>query len=565
MKKKIVSLVLAILLVLSCSFPAMAADSGTDLTITQTKVGVKIGETAQLTATLYGYSPAPVTWSIADPGIASISSSGQVTGKSYGITTATASANGLTATCTVHVAIKGIDVSHYQNDAGPINWSSVKASGIDFVLIKATENNSVDPYFIKNITDAQAAGLHTGAYHFLRAGDALAQANLFLSTVKPYAPDYPLVVDVEASDLTALGTDNITSLVVTFCNAVRAAGFKPMVYTNLDWATNHLNMSRLSDYGLWFARYNHAPLYDGVDIWQYSSTTSVPGISGNVDGDYAYVNYTSVLKSDTVMPYTFGSNSTYTYKITTRLPTAPKAVSTNPNAVSVAYYQKVSDGYLYKITNVNAGTAQIITTASDGSSTSFTANGRLKGVVSDTTAPFTMKRGATYQIKLTLVGGATATPFVSTGNAGVLRVVSTVKSGSSFYVKIQATGTGCTSVYTTMPGQSAIRQCVVTVDGGTSAPPAGTGSAATSVSSDTTAPFTIQRGSSYQFKFSLVGGTSGTPAITTGNGSVLKILSNTRVGNDFFVKVQGVGSGCTSVYTTLPGQQAARQCMVTVA
>ncbi len=577
MKKKLLSLILALVVITACGVPAMATDvntaSASGLTIDQPSVAVRVGEASQLTANLYGYSPAPVTWSIADANVATIDSNGMVTGQGLGLTTATATtADGMTATCVVHVVIKGIDVSHYQNDRSPIDWGTVKASGIDFAFVKATEGTTyTDPNFIDNVTGASAAGLHTGAYHFLRAGDALQQAQYFLSTVKSYPLDYPLVCDVEANDLASLGKDNITALVITFCDTVRAAGYRPMIYLNLNWANNYVDMSKLSGYDLWFARYNHTPGYSGVDVWQYSSTTTVPGISGSVDGNYAYVNYSSVLKSDTVVPYAFGSNSTYTYKITTNLTTAPKAVSSNPNAVSVAFYQKVSGGYLYRITNMNSGTATITTTASDGSSTSFTATGTAKGVVSDTTSSFTMKPGATYQMKLTLVGGATATPVVTTGTPGVLQVVSTVKSGNSFYVKLKAVGTGSSGVYTTMPGQSAIRQFVVTVAGDTSTPtnpiPTNPTSSdtATGVLSDTTAPFTMQMGAAYQMKLTPVGGTAGSLSVTVGTPGIAQVVSVVKNGDSFYAKFKAIGTGQAGIYVALPGKSPVKQCVVNVA
>lgn len=31
---------------------------------------------------------------------------------------------------------KGIDVSHWQNDRGTIDWSAVKNSGVEFVIVK---------------------------------------------------------------------------------------------------------------------------------------------------------------------------------------------------------------------------------------------------------------------------------------------------------------------------------------------------------------------------------------------------------------------------------------------
>ena len=213
-------------------------------------------------------------------------------------------------------------------------------------------------------------------------------------------------------------------------------------------------------------------------VWQYGSAT-VPGISGAVDQDYSYMDYTSAgqpvnpvqtpsqtpspvtLKSDTTAPYSFGSNSSYIFKITTSSSSAPTAVSSNSSAVSVALYQKVSGGYLYKITNVGAGTALITTSAGD-SSVAFTAYGKANGVVSDTTHPFTIKRGATYQFKFT-PNGTTATPMFTTGNGSVIRPVFTQKVGASYYYKISGVGSGCTGVYSTLPGQQAVRQCIVTV------------------------------------------------------------------------------------------------------
>ena len=38
------------------------------------------------------------------------------------------------------------------------------------------------------------------------------------------------------------------------------------------------------DYSFWLAQYNSVPtFYYDFDMWQYTSTGRVPGISGNVD------------------------------------------------------------------------------------------------------------------------------------------------------------------------------------------------------------------------------------------------------------------------------------------
>src|SRR5262249_15948781 len=68
----------------------------------------------------------------------------------------------------------GIDVSKYQG-AGNTNavtnvvWTSVKGDGITFTFIRSSEGvGYTDPDFVSNITQAKAAGLVAGNYHFAR-------------------------------------------------------------------------------------------------------------------------------------------------------------------------------------------------------------------------------------------------------------------------------------------------------------------------------------------------------------------------------------------------------------
>lgn len=572
MKKRLISLILALTLIIACSVTAMASDTsgGSDLSLNYTLTSVKVGETVQLTATLNGASPAPVEWTSSSNDIAGVDGNGLVTGNGLGIATITAkAADGTTATCTVHVAFRGIDVSRYQNQ---VDWNTVKSAGIDFAIIRTGfggENwaDQTDACFEQNYANATAAGLKVGVYHYSYATTvkmASDEADFCLHILNGRKLDYPVFYDIEESSQKSLNADLLASIASTFCNKIRAAGYRAGIYSSPSFFSSVLSSSSLDSYDKWVAHWGvNQPRYSKpFTIWQYGYDT-VPGVSGQTDADYSYVDYssTNVLQSDTVLPYTFGTNATYTYKVTTPLAKAPVASSSNPGAVSVSYYAKVNGGYLYRITNMGEGSALITTTAIDGSSTSFVATGRLRGVVSDTTNPFTMAAGATYQLKLTLVGGATETPYVSSGNTDVLRVISSVKSGSSFYVKIKAIGPGCTGLYTAMPGQKAIRQCIVSVAN----PQTDTGTVATGVVSDTTQPFTIKIGSGYQFKFTLSGGTSGTPYFSTGNTGVLKVTSVTKSGSSFYVKVAAVGSGCTAIYTTLPGQQPVRQCIITAA
>ena len=62
---------------------------------------------------------------------------------------------------------EGIDVSNWQ---GYINYSEVKASGIDIVYIKASQGENItDSHFKTNYNNAKINGLKVGLYHFLTA------------------------------------------------------------------------------------------------------------------------------------------------------------------------------------------------------------------------------------------------------------------------------------------------------------------------------------------------------------------------------------------------------------
>src|SRR4051812_9741260 len=62
-------------------------------------------------------------------------------------------------------AIHGVDISKWQGD---VDFQALKASGVKFVFMKATEGGDhADDRFPINWAGARAAGLHYGAYHFV--------------------------------------------------------------------------------------------------------------------------------------------------------------------------------------------------------------------------------------------------------------------------------------------------------------------------------------------------------------------------------------------------------------
>ena len=86
-------------------------------------------------------------------------------------------------------------------------------------------------------------------------------------------------------------------------------------------------------------------------------------------------------------------------------------------------------------------------------------------VVSDTTVNFTLKRGSAYCFKMTVVNGNSMVPSFTAGNGDVLKTQFVAKVGNDYYYRVYAIGTPgqSTGVYTTLPGQNAVKHCTVTI------------------------------------------------------------------------------------------------------
>ena len=86
-------------------------------------------------------------------------------------------------------------------------------------------------------------------------------------------------------------------------------------------------------------------------------------------------------------------------------------------------------------------------------------------VRSDTTVNFTLKRGQAYCFKMTVVNGNNQTPSFTVGNGSVLKTQFVARVGNDYYYRVYATGTPgqSTGVYTTLPGQNAVKHCTVAI------------------------------------------------------------------------------------------------------
>lgn len=190
----------------------------------------------------------------------------------------------------------GIDVSRYQGD---INWSQVAAAGKQFAIVRIGSSNSngvyVDPYFLKNVNGAKAAGLKVGAYYYTYAKTRAAVANelnTYLAALEGLQLEYPVFVDVEASSLQSVGAATLTGLVIYAMDILDQRGWYPGWYSYTNFIQNYLEPARLRAYPLWIADYRGYVGYNGTyDMWQYSCQGTVNGIDGAVDLNYSYRNF----------------------------------------------------------------------------------------------------------------------------------------------------------------------------------------------------------------------------------------------------------------------------------
>ena len=197
--------------------------------------------------------------------------------------------------------IFGIDVSKYQ---GNVDFAKAKASGLQFVMLKAVSTNNtglyIDPYFERNYAECKRLGIPVGVYYYTYAQDKVyadKELALLKKAIAGKQFEYPVVIDVEDNKLKPLSKAALTDLVEYAAKVIESWGCYAMVYTYLYYSRTELDMNRLAKYDLWVAHYAAACGYTGAHgMWQYTSTGKVPGVNGNCDCNFAYKDYPAIIK-----------------------------------------------------------------------------------------------------------------------------------------------------------------------------------------------------------------------------------------------------------------------------
>ena len=193
------------------------------------------------------------------------------------------------------MAIKGIDVSEFQ---GNIDWDKVKADGIKFAILKLGniydyDANYKDSKFDTNYKNARANGIKIGAYiyNYCNTIDTLKKGlEWAIKKLEGKELDLPFYLDMEDKDIQGETKASLTEQCNEFAKYVESKGYQAGVYANVNWLKNELDPEKFdADISVWVAQYYKECQYTGeYDIWQYTSSGKVDGVSGNCDMNYLY-------------------------------------------------------------------------------------------------------------------------------------------------------------------------------------------------------------------------------------------------------------------------------------
>ncbi len=201
------------------------------------------------------------------------------------------------------ISIKGIDISRYQKT---VDWDKVASDGVEYAIIRLGYRGYdkgglvLDELYEENIEGALKEGVAVGVYFVTQAisvEEAIEEAEFVLENMRDHDITWPVVLDLEdpassSARTASLTRDEQTDITVAFCETIREAGYTPMLYCNIRWFMEELDLTRLTEYDKWFAQYFNRPFFPyEYQMWQYTNNGRVEGIAGPVDLNISFVDY----------------------------------------------------------------------------------------------------------------------------------------------------------------------------------------------------------------------------------------------------------------------------------
>lgn len=190
---------------------------------------------------------------------------------------------------------KGVDISLYQ---GNPDFNAVRAAGVDFVMHKAGQGRTrdynkpfTDPRFRENVRACSRIGddFYSGSYWYFMArneSEVREEAAYYINLLDEFKYNLQLwaAVDVE-DDMLSTDPATLSKLVKQFCDAIKRAGYRPMIYANSYWLDSRFTVP--AGVPIWEANWSIKSFPSRARMWQATSSARINGIAGNVDYNLA--------------------------------------------------------------------------------------------------------------------------------------------------------------------------------------------------------------------------------------------------------------------------------------
>lgn len=208
----------------------------------------------------------------------------------------------------------GVDVAKYQ---GTVNWEKVASAGAKFAMVRLGYRTARDGVIVEdsnaryNLQEGSKAGIPMGGYFFstaVTAEEAEEEAAWVADLAAKYPITYPIVFDCEGFDdedsrQNGMTAQERTDVALAFLKKIEKLGYRGMFYASASELTERWETDRIrKNYKIWVAQYpaqpypdTQAPDYGGDwDMWQYTRSAKIPGISTEVDLNVAKFAYNGI-------------------------------------------------------------------------------------------------------------------------------------------------------------------------------------------------------------------------------------------------------------------------------
>lgn len=204
-----------------------------------------------------------------------------------------------------------VDISAYSTG---VNFDVMLEHGLSGVMLRAASGLQKDTSFDSYYDQARARNIPVGAYHYVywnRQPDlasatqkAQEEVNFLIQCLQWKKIDGYVALDLEGK--TSLSPEDMTTVANTYLQALRNAGYKPILYCNMDWVLNRLDVSRINA-PLWLAYYYDSgsdefpvnsygdtlrSLQNRLVMWQYSQRGNYQYWGATTDLNHLYYSFT---------------------------------------------------------------------------------------------------------------------------------------------------------------------------------------------------------------------------------------------------------------------------------